>query len=94
MITFKEYLDEEIKGMKHAHSILAKNRQAKSDAAKTVHLHRLKKDGSESGMHDARTPFQSEEEARKHHDNMKKLNPGKQIEHHLYVDGKKKDKWS
>ncbi len=81
-------MSEAIKGWKHAHSDLAKIRQQASDSQKQVHLHRLKKDGAESGMHDARKPFKSEDEARAHHENMKKLNPGKHMHHNLYVDGK------
>jgi hypothetical protein len=42
-------------------------------------------------MHDAAKSFKSEEEARKHHENLIKLNPGKNIAHNLYVDGKHKE---
>ena len=85
MITFKEYLEEAIKGWKHAQSDIMKHRAA---AGKEVRLVKLKKDGSESGMHDATKMFRSEEEARVHHENIKKLNPGKNISHNLYVGGK------
>lgn len=87
MKTFQEFLDEQIKGWKHAGRDLDARRQSIKDVAKTVHLHRLTKDGSESGMHDARKPFASEEEARQHHDRMKSNNPGKPIAHRLYVNG-------
>ena len=81
-------LDEAIKGWKHAASDIAKARRDASDSAKTVHLHRLKADGAESGMHDARKPFNSVEDAIAHHENLLKLNPGKKIKHNLYIDGK------
>lgn len=87
MISFKE----SIKGWKHAHTDIAKMRSKASEQSKTVKLTRLKKDGSESGMHDASTTFSSEEEAKKHHENLVKLNPGRNIAHNLYVDGKHKD---
>lgn len=84
MITFKQYMAEAIKGWKHAHSDLMKMRASKGD----VHLHKLKNDGTESGMHDARKSFKSEAEARAHHENIKKLNPTKKIAHNLYVGDK------
>jgi hypothetical protein len=90
MITFKEYLSEAIKGWKHAHNDLAKIRSASSDAQKSVTLVSLKKDGSESKMHDATKTFKSEEEARAHHENIKKLNPSRTIRHNLYVNGEHK----
>jgi hypothetical protein len=88
MISFKEYVSEAIKGWKHAHSDIAGMRRASSDAAKSVHLHVLKKDGTESGMHDARRPYASEEEARAHHEKIKELNPHRKYSHNLYVDNK------
>lgn len=91
MKTFKEFLEEAIKGWKHAHSDLAKSRAASSSAGNDVKLVRLKKDGSESGMHDATKTFKSEEEARSHHANISKLNPGKGITHNLYVGGEHKE---
>lgn len=78
-------LFEEIKGWKHAGRDLAAARAAKG---KDVKLVRLKKDGTESGMHDATKMFRSEEEARAHHANMVKLNPKSAIKHHLYVGDK------
>lgn len=81
----KEDVSEAIKGWKNAHSDIAK---ARSEQGKNVVLHRLKNDGTESGMATARTGFSSEEEAIKQHENMVKLNPGKKIGHNLYVDGK------
>lgn len=85
-------IDEAIKGWKNAHNDLSKIRSQKSSDSKSVALHRLKNDGNESGMHDARKAFGSEAEARKHHENMVQLNPGKKIRHNLYIDGKVVDK--
>lgn len=84
-------LDEAIKGWKHAHSDIAKARAAASSASNNVKLVRLRKDGKESGMHDATKTFKSEDEARAHHANMVKLNPGKNIAHNLYVGGEHKE---
>jgi hypothetical protein len=61
-----------------------KARKKKAQDAKPVWLHRLKKDGSENKMHDARSYFDDERAAKAHHDNMVKLNPGSKIEHHMY----------
>lgn len=81
----KESVSEAIKGWKNAHSDIAK---ARSEQGKNVVLHRLKNDGTESGMATARTSFSSEEEALRRHNNMVQLNPGKKIGHNLYIDGK------
>lgn len=104
MITFKqfleegltktEYVDEAIKGWKNAHSDIMKIRRGASDASKEVKLVKLKKDGSESKMHDAAKMFSSEAEAKAHHENIKKLNPGRSIMHNLYVGGEHKEKLS
>ena len=80
-----ENLDESIKGWKHAASDISKMRSAQG---KTVKLVSLKKDGTESKMHDASKSFRSEEEAQEHHDRVTKLNPNLKIRHNLYVDGK------
>lgn len=88
MITFAEYLKEAVKGWKHAGRDLMKSRQEKSDAAKEVRLVSLKKDGTESKMHDAEKRFGSEDEARQHHERVKKLNPNRAITHNLYVGDK------
>jgi hypothetical protein len=85
MLTFKDYLEEAIKGWKHAHGDIAKMR---ASAGKEVRLVSVKKDGSESKMHDAEKRFKSEEEARAHHENIKKLNPNRSIAHNLYVNDK------
>jgi len=84
-------LDEAIKGWKNAASDIRKFRSAASDAKKSAMLVSLKKDGSESGMHDAKSYHASEEEARKKHETITKLNPNRKIRHNLYVDGKKVD---
>ena len=86
-----EEVDEEIKGMKHAGSILTKMRAANAEAKRTVALVRLKKDGGESGMHDARKSFNTEEDARKHHEQIVGYNPKSLIRHNLYIDGKLKE---
>lgn len=93
MKTFNQFVEAHgIKGWKNAHGDLMKHRKQQSDSAKSVYLHSLKKDGTESKMHDARKPFASEEEARRKHEMLKKLNPKSSIKHHLYVDGKLVDK--
>jgi hypothetical protein len=51
---------------------------------KNVWLHRLNKSGSESGMNDAKSYFDTEEQARHQHNYMVKANPGQLIQHHLY----------
>jgi hypothetical protein len=78
-------LDENIKGWKHAASDISKMRAAQG---KTVKLVSLKKDGTESKMHDATKMFRSEDEAQEHHDRVTKLNPKSKIAHNMYVDGK------
>ena len=92
MKTFKSYLGEAIKGWKNAHSDIMRNRSAQASADNTVHLHLLKKDGKESGMHDARKSFSSEKEARDYHDKIKRLNPKRAISHNLYINNKLADK--
>jgi hypothetical protein len=78
-------LDENIKGWKHAASDISKMRAAQG---KTVKLVSLKKDGTESKMHDATKMFRSEDEAQEHHNRVTKLNPKSKIAHNMYVDGK------
>jgi hypothetical protein len=85
----RKELDEAIKGWKHAGRDLMKMRTARSDAAKSARLVTVKKDGTESKMHDAISYHNDEDSARKHHDNITKLNPTRKIRHNLYVDGKK-----
>ena len=82
-------MDEAIKGWKNAASDIRKVRSAASDAKKSAVLVSLKKDGNESGMHDAKSYYASEEEARNKHDSITKLNPTRKIRHNLYVDNKK-----
>jgi hypothetical protein len=88
MISFKDYMTEAIKGWKHAHSDIMKIRSTAADSQKQVRLVKLKKDGSESKMHDAEKRFKSENEARTHHENIKRLNPNRGIAHNLYVGDK------
>jgi hypothetical protein len=86
MLDIKEQgVAEGIKGWKHAHSDMMKHR---AESGKDVHLVSLKKDGTESKMHDAKKSFKSEEEARAHHKRVKELNPNRTIAHNLYVGGK------
>lgn len=65
-----------------------KARSSAASASHTVAIHRLTADGKESGMHDARKTFASEQQAREHVENIIKLNPGKKIRYNLYVNGK------
>jgi hypothetical protein len=88
MKTFKEYLEEQIKGWKHAHSDLMKHRKDITKLNDTVYLHKLKADGSESNMHDAKKTFKDLKSAVEHHENIKRLNPGKKIKYNLYIDNK------
>ena len=50
-----------------------------------VWLHRLNKDGTESGMRDARRYYTSKQQAINHHNHMVDANPGKTIAHNLHV---------
>jgi hypothetical protein len=76
-------LREEIKGWKNAHSDIMKMRRAQSNDAKEFTVHQLKKDGTPSGMHDAKKKFGSEEEAHKHIKYMRELNPTRNLRYHL-----------
>lgn len=82
---FEEYLDEQIKGWKHAGRDISAVRSAQG---KNVKLVSLKKNGEESKMSDASSIHGSEKEAREVHDRRVKLNPKMKIRHNLYVDGK------
>jgi hypothetical protein len=79
-------LQEAIKGWKHAGSDLMKHRAQKAAAGHSAKLVRVKKDGSESKMHDATSTYATEKEARDKHAYWVKINPGRQIQHNLYVD--------
>jgi len=50
-----------------------------------VWLHRLNKDGKESGSHDARRYYKDKAAALTHHNHMVDANPGKEIAHHLHM---------
>lgn len=80
-------LQEAIKGWKHAHRDLTKMRSDRAAAQHTAKLVSIKKDGTESRMHDAAKTFPTEAEAREYHARIVKLNPGRNIRHNLYVDG-------
>ena len=77
---------EAIKGWKHAHSDLMRIRADHSALSHRARLVSLKKDGTESKMHDATSTYPTEEDARKRHADLVKLNPGRNIRHNLYVD--------
>ena len=81
-------LYEAIKGWKHAGSDLMKHRAAAYNAKQPAMLVSIKKDGTESKMHDAKTYHGSEDAARKKHADIVGLNPGRNIRHNLYVDNK------
>jgi hypothetical protein len=72
-----------IQELVEAISRMRTQRAAQSHEAKLVSL---KKDGTESRMHDAAKTFPTEAEARSYHAHIVKLNPGKQIRHNLYVN--------
>ena len=50
-----------------------------------VWLHRLNKDGTESGMRDARRYYNTKQEAISHHNHMVDVNPGREIAHNLHM---------
>jgi hypothetical protein len=77
-------LVEEIKGWKNAARDISSARQAKDQELSSFKLIKLKKDGKESGMHDATTWFKSEEEARKEAKRIQGLNPDRGIKYNLY----------
>lgn len=81
-------LMEAIKGWKHAHGDLMKLRAQKSAQSHTAKLVSVKKDGTESRMHDATSTYATEAEARAKHAYIVKLNPTRNIRHNLYVDDK------
>lgn len=81
-------VNEEIKGWKNAASDIQKFRNAASNAKKSVKLVKLKKDGTESKMNDATSYYNSEKEARDKHNYWVEINPGRKIQHNLYVDNK------
>lgn len=81
-------LMEAIKGWKHAHADLVKMRAARAAEGHEARLVRLKKDGTESRMHDAVSTYPTEQDARNRHSQLVKMNPGRDIRHNLYVDNK------
>jgi len=66
-------------------SDVRKARKARSNEGKDTWLRRLKKDDTESGMNDAVTFFNNEEEAFQHHLQMVKNNPKQRIAHNLHT---------
>jgi hypothetical protein len=66
------------------HADLMKARKKRSDDAKTVWLHRLNKDGTESRITLAKQYFNSPEEAVAAHNHMVDANPGRTIEHNMH----------
>lgn len=68
-------INEAIKGWKHAGRDITAMRKQQSELAAPYYTHDLKKDGSQSKMHDARKYHQSVEAAKAHIEYIKKLNP-------------------
>lgn len=81
-------LQEAIKGWKHAHSDISKMRADRAAQSHQARLVSLKKDGTESKMHDASSTYPTEADARRRHADLVKMNPGRNIRHNLYVDNK------
>lgn len=79
-------LQEAIKGWKNAQSDIMKMRAAQRAASHAAKLVSVKKDGTESRMHDAISTYPTEAEARARHEDLVKMNPGRNITHNLYVD--------
>lgn len=79
-------IDELIKGWKHAGKDITASRAARAEDAKSVKLVSLKKDGGESGMHDATTKHDSVEAALAYHQRIVGLNPKRRIAHNMYVN--------
>jgi len=80
-----DWIQEQLQSVtEDLHSDLMKARKKRSDDAKTVWLHRLNKDGTESGMAFAKKHFSSPEEAVAAHNHMVDANPGRTIEHNMH----------
>jgi hypothetical protein len=77
MIKFKDFIKEDIKGWKNAASDIAKMRTKESNSKSSVRLHKLNLNGKESGMHDASTYHNTEEDAHKNIAYRRSINPGK-----------------
>lgn len=77
-------VSEEIKGWKNAQRDLARHRSKSAQERMEYTLHRLKKDGQESKLYDARTKHSSEESAILRHQSSVKNNPNQHIAHNLY----------
>lgn len=86
---FETFLEANgIKGWKNAHGDLAAIRKKSAAANNDYVLHQLKKDGKESGMHDARTTYATEKEARDKAAYWQKLNPKSGLKYNLYNNSK------
>ena len=81
----KKLQTEEIKGWKHAAADLAKWR---SEKGKNIRLVSLKKDGTESKLHDASHQFRNINDAYTFFNRVIELNPTQQIKYNLYIDNK------
>lgn len=82
---FFDWIEEQLQHVtEDLHSDLMKARKKRSDDAKTVWLHRLNKDGTESGITLAKQYFNSPEEAVAAHNHMVDANPGRTIEHNMH----------
>lgn len=81
-------LQEAIKGWKHAGTDLTRMRTARAAEQHEAKLVSVKKDGTESRMHDAVSTYATEAQARAKHAALVKMNPHRNIRHNLYVNGK------
>ena len=79
---------EAIKGWKHAGADIMKSRSAAAQEALPIRMTALRKDGKESGMHDATQKFASVDAARKRADDIAQMNPGRTFNYNVYDGGK------
>jgi len=76
-----------IKGWKNAQSDIMRARRNAATAEMNVKLVQLRKDGQESGMHDAKSWHASVDDAIAKHNRLRENNPKRNIQHNLYVKG-------
>lgn len=74
-------LNEEIRGWKNAGRDINRARRNAANQAAPVIMVRLKKDGTESKLHDHTTYHTSVDAAKNRHENIKRSNPGKSFTH-------------
>lgn len=87
MSKYQEYLDEAIKGWKHAGSDIARARLQAGNESKPVKLVGLKKDGSENKMDSATTYYSDKKSAMDKVKYWQDINK-KEMFFNLYEDGK------